>query len=1573
MSGQSCGEQMWEFFVQKVDAYIRSCNIQEGDKNDCFRECLPEDVQFIVHSTYGQDVSKQNLATLKANVKALVVMAKSRVASVVEMKAIRQQPEEKAEIFLSRLQSAGRRIGFKKKKACTCLLEVEIDYTEDIVRDEFIAGLADDEIRSELMKEDVKTIDEALRITMAHEMAKRSQKLLALPESAGKLSAYKQNKRLKNVEKGSEKKESGCHGCGNEDHGDSYADRKEKCPAWGKISCPCNTPNHFKRVCRKKGVPASAIDTDQEKTNAVWINETKLQVKRKNRLEIDMVSFNKETGKWTSTLPPKDDLPVEMVVDQKSYKALASRRQRVGGMRNFKTHGEEGTADTGATVTCGGDHLLKGLGINQSDLIPASTTLRAANGNQIPLIGTIPVSISMRKDGKKVGEPQLELLYISPKLGKVLLSKTLLKNFGSIPRSFPYPPNVQQSRAHAVNEENELAPCGCPTRTPAPLPPPLPCAPTEENIPVLEKHLMQIFESSTFNTCIHQQLPLMDGPELEISTKDNVEPTKVRVPATIPVHWRAKVKKGLDKDVELGVLEWVPMNTPETWCSRMVVTPKHNGDPRRTVDLQGLNDASKRQTHHTAPPFRQATSVHGNSYMTVTDAYEGFHSVPIRATDRHKTTFITPWGRLRYKTAPQGYLASGDAYTHRFDKITENVDNVIRNTDDSLLYEPTIEDNYRATASYLSLLGKHGILQNKDKFQFCSKVVKWSGFIIGNNKVSPDPEMTEAIRTFPTPENVTDLRSVYALCNQVAVYYAVSPQLEPFRQLLKKNTKWYWDEVLDGLFKTMRTVIADEVEKGVRLFDPSRKTAILTDWCKAGIGFVLTQKHCTCLSTSLTCCIGGWKVTLVGSRFNSSAEMNFSPTEGELLAVQDGLHKTRYFTLGCEDLIVGTDHKPLLGILCNKSMDQIDNPRILRLKEKTLFWRFKVVYVPGRQNGGPDCLSRRGLGGSKGTESAITDTLHTQEILEIDTSSDHLPEMTTKDIRLNIHMALLSNVNCCQVTCIDDEEFIIAAVSRDMKPVTWDEIAEESAKDPDITTTIDILNGASIPETELASETSRLLSFATDLDIENGVLLFRGRPVIPVNLRKRVLSILHAAHQGVSKMCSRAESSVFWPGITHEIKNTRMACHSCDRYAPSQPKLPPADPISLEYPFQHLSADHLDFGGYSYGIIVDRFSNWLKIYRGQGGASTFVKVLRQLCDDFNVPESITTDGGPHYTAHDTLQFFEQYGIRHRLTSVANPHANARAEIGVKSAKRILRSNIGMNGSIDNVAMSRALMVHRNTPDPETGLSPAELLLGRKLKGFLPNKRYKDPLSSSSDLSANWKRIAEWRELALAKRAARDKEKWTRGSRELPPLCMGQRVAVQNQSGNQPTRWDRRGIVVEILPHHQYKIKLDGSNRTTLRNRKYIRPYAAMFQDIQASPQQNLPKAVPQQNLPKIAPQPNLPEMAPQPNLPEIAPQQILPEAGSHVPPTPMRQSPPRSPRQQSFQQLQSPTRQNIPPIPRFEEIENDSPPESDHHNSSSEGQSRLKTGLAPFNNPGIKEHPEQWINRPSLRSGKPRE
>ena len=77
------------------------------------------------------------------------------------------------------------------------------------------------------------------------------------------------------------------------------------------------------------------------------------------------------------------------------------------------------------------------------------------------------------------------------------------------------------------------------------------------------------------------------------------------------------------------------------------------------------------------------------------------------------------------------------------------------------------------------------------------------------------------------------------------------------------------------------------------------------------------------------------------------------------------------------------------------------------------------------------------------------------------------------------------------------------------------------------------------------------------------------------------------------------------------------------------------------------------------------------------------------------------------------------------------------------------------------------------------------------------------------------------------------ERLSIGTKPLPQLDVGDHVIVQNQIGNYPSRWDITGMVVEKKPFDQYIVRVDGSGRMTLRNRKFLRKISP-FMNTKAS-------------------------------------------------------------------------------------------------------------------------------------------
>ena len=80
-----------------------------------------------------------------------------------------------------------------------------------------------------------------------------------------------------------------------------------------------------------------------------------------------------------------------------------------------------------------------------------------------------------------------------------------------------------------------------------------------------------------------------NSPPIRLFINEDATPVTVHTSSKVCLHWQEAVKIGVNCDVCLSVWEKVPINDPVTWCSRMVVTPKPDGTPRRVIDYTSVN------------------------------------------------------------------------------------------------------------------------------------------------------------------------------------------------------------------------------------------------------------------------------------------------------------------------------------------------------------------------------------------------------------------------------------------------------------------------------------------------------------------------------------------------------------------------------------------------------------------------------------------------------------------------------------------------------------------------------------------------------------------------------------------------------------------------------------------------------------------------------------------------------------------------------------------------------------------------------------------------------------------------
>ena len=141
-----------------------------------------------------------------------------------------------------------------------------------------------------------------------------------------------------------------------------------------------------------------------------------------------------------------------------------------------------------------------------------------------------------------------------------------------------------------------------------------------------------------------------------------------------------------------------------------------------------------------------------------------------------------------------------------------------------IFWDADLEKHWWRTIKFLETMGKSGIVLNPEKFQFCTKDVEFAGFRISSTRVAPLPKHLDAIKLFPAPKNLTDIRSWFGLINQVAGYGQLRKTLDPFCPFLSPKVKFAWTPTLQAAFKAGKLEIVKAIKRGVEIFDPRLDT-----------------------------------------------------------------------------------------------------------------------------------------------------------------------------------------------------------------------------------------------------------------------------------------------------------------------------------------------------------------------------------------------------------------------------------------------------------------------------------------------------------------------------------------------------------------------------------------------------------------------------------------------------------------------------------------------------------------------------------------------------------------------------
>ena len=228
--------------------------------------------------------------------------------------------------------------------------------------------------------------------------------------------------------------------------------------------------------------------------------------------------------------------------------------------------------------------------------------------------------------------------------------------------------------------------------------------------------------------------------------------------------------------------------------------------------------------------------------------------------------------------------------------------------------------------------------------------------------------------------------------------------------------------------------------------------------------------------------------------------------------------------MGCPNLIVVTDHEPLELLFGDRDLSKISNPRLSRLKEKTLRYRFTVQHCPGKWHKASDDVSRNPLAILQALLNGFPTEPSQLDIIESDDMDDWVKSTT-----------LLSSFGASYNVVLISPDAILAAGRNDLQ--------HKKLIDT-------IQNGFEKTRSLIAREIREYREVRHRLRVDDGLVLLDHWVVIPTSLSANVLRSLHSVNQGEVGMKARANESVYWPGMNASIRNTRASCLFCTKNCP---------------------------------------------------------------------------------------------------------------------------------------------------------------------------------------------------------------------------------------------------------------------------------------------------------------------------------------------------------------------------------------------------------------------------------------
>lgn len=676
-----------------------------------------------------------------------------------------------------------------------------------------------------------------------------------------------------------------------------------------------------------------------------------------------------------------------------------------------------------------------------------------------------------------------------------------------------------------------------------------------------------------------------------------------------------------------------------------------------------------------------------------------------------------------------------EIYQAKQNEILHGLKGVAVIADDILVYgkgnneEEAMQDHNENLLKLMQRLKIKNSKLNCEKTKLCQSEVKFYGHVLTSSGMKPDPSKISTISNMQAPKSKEELGRFLGMVSYLGKFIKnLSDKADILRKLTHDNAEFIWQDEHDKAFKDLQKATIESPT--LRYFNVNKPLVIQADASSFALGATIMQS--------------GHPISYA-SKVLTTSQRNYSQIEKEMLAIVFACKRFDQYICGKNDVIVETDHQPLIKIMQRRQLTETPK-RLQSMLMSLQRYNLQLKYIKGSEMYIADFLSRLENAPSGETEKEF-------EIYKLEQDFEQVnvfEEMKIKDITLQKIKAETEN----------DKTF------RELRDI--------------------IIKGWPDNCNKLQNCLKDYWKYKEDLTTHDGIIIKSNRIVVPPSMRSEILEILHSNHQGIEYTTKFARQTVFWPNIKSHINDKIARCSTCLKYAPKQQNPPMLSHDVPKSPFERVSIDICELvineKNRKFLITVDHYSDYFEIDELKDMKSkTIIDICRRNFSRHGIPIVCVSDNGTNLVSNEFKKFADEWEFTIKTSSPHHQQGNGKTEAAVSIAKLLIKKSIESGGDFYKNLLQLRNMSNKNE------FSPAQRLFARRTRCSVPT-------ISKMLLPQVPRNVSK----QIENQRRKTKKYYDRKSKQLPQVIVGRKVMAK--VNHKSKEWQEATVEKEDSPN-----------------------------------------------------------------------------------------------------------------------------------------------------------------------------